>query len=1021
MEYVDGVSLAELLARLQQAGRVMPPALACLLGAAVARALGYAHAATDDGGQPLHLVHRDVNPSNVMVTRAGAVKLLDFGIASAARAVRGRGTGTGFIKGTMGYLSPEQARGQPLDGRSDLFALGLVLYECLTGRRLFDSADPLHDLRLLGDSEFTPPSLVEHGLDSELDAIVARLLARRPEDRYPTGDDAAGALEAVARRLEGDAAGLAALVAELPASAAPLTGGATRALAAARRPGRRFWIATAGALTGAALATAGWLAWSASHREAAAPAAAVGRGAAAAPPILAVLGFTNLTGAADAAWLGSTLAEIVPFELLESARLRRLPDADVARARRDLGPAAASEELAPAALARLRRALNVDLVLVGGFRRTHPGQVEMAVRLQETAGGRTVARVRWTGDERGVAAAAARAGRELGRQLGGAAPPARPANGEASRLYLEGMERLRQGDPARATTLLEQAAAADPQQASTHLALSQAAAQLGYEARARDHAARASRLAASVSLEQGLRVEAQVHRVHQRWPDAVAAYEALARSFPDDLDDGLALAEALAAAGRVQEARATLERLRALPPPRGDDPRVALAIAARADDGQKRLAAASAARAQALARAAPLLVAAAELSQAQALRSLAQCPRALSLASASRAAFERAGLAREAVMAGNLIAACRYDAGDVAGALRMTEGNVPISLGMGDRRGAALLLKNAGIAFLELRRTAEARARLARSLVLAREIDDPHAVGEALFHLGLAHAEAGDLPGANRFLGRALANAREHRGQRLDARLMAAADHLFLTGAIDQAIQLNNEAVAMARHLKKQETLAIGLRIDFSYRRERGEREAARRSIAELRALAPRLSPGMAMAAAADISDGILALDEGDAATAESLARRALAGLGPGPMRAVTAFQARQLLTLALVARGDHAGASREVTETMAAMRVSPLSPWHRFQLEVNRARVEAASGKVAVARRRLATVGAACRRGRFRLHELRARLAALEIGPRSPTRARRLRALAADRGLVLVATRAASLGGIHRLGESVR
>jgi serine/threonine protein kinase len=186
----------------------MPPGVACYIAAEIASALAYAHALTDDAGRPLAIVHRDVSPSNIRVTPLGGLKLLDFGIARAAGHLRDERTLTGTLKGKISYMSPEQADGQPVDRRTDVFALGIVLYECLTLERLFRGEDDFETLRLVREAKVWPPSSVRPELDADVDAVVARMLARAPEARYQSCDEVAQALEPIVRRLDGDAAAL---------------------------------------------------------------------------------------------------------------------------------------------------------------------------------------------------------------------------------------------------------------------------------------------------------------------------------------------------------------------------------------------------------------------------------------------------------------------------------------------------------------------------------------------------------------------------------------------------------------------------------------------------------------------------------------------------------------------------------------------------------------------------------------------------------------------------------------------
>ncbi|HZS38569.1 MAG TPA: protein kinase [Polyangia bacterium] len=215
MEFVDGVDLSSLLRHAFDLRRPMPPGVACYIAAEIASALAYAHALTDDAGRPLAIVHRDVSPSNIRVTPLGGLKLLDFGIARAAGHLRDERTLTGTLKGKISYMSPEQADGQPVDRRTDVFALGIVLYECLTLERLFRGEDDFETLRLVREAKVWPPSSVRPDLDADVDAVVARMLARTPEARYQSCDEVAQALEPIVRRLDGDAAALRRYLQEL--------------------------------------------------------------------------------------------------------------------------------------------------------------------------------------------------------------------------------------------------------------------------------------------------------------------------------------------------------------------------------------------------------------------------------------------------------------------------------------------------------------------------------------------------------------------------------------------------------------------------------------------------------------------------------------------------------------------------------------------------------------------------------------------------------------------------------------
>jgi serine/threonine protein kinase len=215
MELIEGCDLIELLDASVHANRILPPGLACHIIAELADGLAYAHALTDARGRRLDIVHRDVSPSNVMISSLGEVKLVDFGIAKAADHIGGDTTDVGVLKGKIGYLSPEQASGQPIDRRADIFALGVVFWECLTCERLFRSSSDLETLRRIRAAQVPPPSAKRPGLDPAVDRIVLGMLAQRQETRFQSCDEVVQALAPVKRRLGGSIAALRAFLEEL--------------------------------------------------------------------------------------------------------------------------------------------------------------------------------------------------------------------------------------------------------------------------------------------------------------------------------------------------------------------------------------------------------------------------------------------------------------------------------------------------------------------------------------------------------------------------------------------------------------------------------------------------------------------------------------------------------------------------------------------------------------------------------------------------------------------------------------
>ncbi len=197
LEFVEGVTLHDLLADAREAGIALPVPVAAGVVSQALHGLHAAHEAVDDTGEPLELVHRDVSPQNIMIGKDGLVKTLDFGVAKAASELHV--TRAGQLTGKAAYMAPEQVTMRPLDRRTDVFAAGVVLWEVLTGERLFRAPGTSESAALVNILELRvrAPSELRPGLSAELDRLVLRALDRQPSRRFGTARDFALALEGV--------------------------------------------------------------------------------------------------------------------------------------------------------------------------------------------------------------------------------------------------------------------------------------------------------------------------------------------------------------------------------------------------------------------------------------------------------------------------------------------------------------------------------------------------------------------------------------------------------------------------------------------------------------------------------------------------------------------------------------------------------------------------------------------------------------------------------------------------------
>jgi serine/threonine protein kinase len=193
MEYVDGVALARIALTGKRAGEPIPHELVAFACARAAEGLHAAHALEDGAGRSLELVHRDVTPSNILVGFDGGVKITDFGIAKAAG--KSSHTRTGIIKGKIAYMSPEYASRRPVDGRADLYSLGIVMFELIAGKVPFDARGDLELLKLVAYAQPQTLGAAVPGVDAELAAVVDRLLQKDPAARFSTGVELADALD----------------------------------------------------------------------------------------------------------------------------------------------------------------------------------------------------------------------------------------------------------------------------------------------------------------------------------------------------------------------------------------------------------------------------------------------------------------------------------------------------------------------------------------------------------------------------------------------------------------------------------------------------------------------------------------------------------------------------------------------------------------------------------------------------------------------------------------------------------
>ena len=853
MELLGGETLMERLAR---SGR-LSEAEALPLVEQMAGALEAAHRAG--------VVHRDFKSANVMLVPQGPgapgvrAVVTDFGLARRDPGAGGSivtETLTAAVAGTPAYMAPEQIEGGPITAATDIYALGIVMYEMLTGRQPFGGETPLARMvERLKTAPVAPRAFVAD-LDPLWEAVILRCLEREPRDRFAAAGE-------VAKTLRGESGPVA----------------ATRPLPARRRVSPVLAVAAL-----AAVAVLGVVGWRALRRAAPSGPAAVRRS-------VAVLGLRNLTGRAEAAWLAVALAEMLTSELGAGEALRTVPGEAVARLRAEL-PLGDFGSLARDTLARIRDRLGSDLLVLGSFTalgEAAGGRLRLDVSLQDASAGETVASVSQTGTESELFDLVSRTGAELRRKIGLADPTAAesgavravlPAGRDAARLYAEGLERLRMFDALGARALLEKAQAADPAHAFTRSALAAVWSMLGYDARAREEAKRAVDLSAGLSRQDRLSIEGTYRETNGEWDKAVEIYQGLSGLFPDSLEYGLRLASAQESAGRGRDALATLEALRRLPAPAGRDPRIDLleAVVARyLSESARGHQAASRAAATALAQGARHVLARARFEEGSNLQNLGRMDEALAALEEAERLFKEAGDLKGMAGSMNNRALVIAGRGDLDGAERLSKEALAAYASIGNRSGEALMRGNLGNIAYFRGDLAGARRSWEETLPTYLEIGEKDGAARMLHNIASVLGEQGDVRGARAMFERAASLYREigHKSG-VGATLGNIARCFHQEGDLAAAGRAFEESLAVWRETGDKQYAAPAVLDHGRLLRDRGDAAGARRAFDEALGLQREMGQeGEAAEARLALAD--LDIDEGGAGGAEAPVREALA------------------------------------------------------------------------------------------------------------------------------------------------
>lgn len=869
MELLRGDTLA---ARLQRNGRLSIAEAGPIVEQMVS-GLAAAHRAG--------IVHRDLKSENVILVAEGErvrAVVSDFGLAHATGAAA---SPEQRIVGTPAYMAPEQVEGKPTTAATDIYALGVVIYEMVTGRVPFTGDTPLRAAQRRLQAPPLPATHYVPGLDPRWDAAIDRCLRREPRERFRTVDEVLTLLE--------------------------------RGVPARPRTRRRFLAVLAVAL----LAGAAALLWRASPP---------GRGPAAPPPLakaprraVAVLGVRAAGGEPrDAPWLGEYLAERVEAELAAGGGLRTLPGEVRARVERER-----SEPDAPAG--GLRDAFGADL-LVAGTWSTRDGRLSLSLAAREATSGAEIAAAAAEGLEGDPADVAARACRGLRERLG-VIPPAdvetaglragRLSSLEAAREYGTGLVALRGFDALGARAAFERAVAVDPSHPLARAALARALSALGLDDRARKEAQRAHDLSASLSEAQRLAIEAQLRESAHEWPRAVEVRREQRARAPDDPEHAIELVEALVALGSPDEA---LRALEAAGPPVVADPRFAMAES-RAALGAGLLdraqGAVDAAVRLAQQRAATLLLARARLLEAQVLRTRG------ALDAAVAAGDEAARLFRVGGDRGSVARALRHSAdvrryqGQLVEARRLAEESLDVARAVGEVGTASTAVNRIASVLQEEGQLAASRLRYEEVRSMAPELGDRELEATAMNNIGVSWWLAGDLVSARRQLEGALAFFRRIGGKRgISFTLFNLGFVLVDRGELGAASRAFEESAALSRQLTQPSLTGMAVFGQGQVALAGGDMGLARRRHEEALAIRSGLDE-RGRVADSQLALAALDLDEARVDAAEPLLAAVVEEFARESRRDREAL-ARALLAELLLARGRLDEARREADRAVA-------------------------------------------------------------------------------------------------------
>ena len=915
------------------------------------------------------IIHRDFKSSNVMLVPTDndehglRVVVTDFGLARSNASDESMLTvlsSAGELRGTPSYMAPEQLEGGEITAAADIYALGLVMYEMFTGSLPFSGGQGLTSiLKRLKEAVPSPRTLVAD-LDRNWEACILRCLERDPANRFPS-------VEALQRSLRGE-----------EVAAQPEIRKADFPRLPGRQNQRRILLGAGAFLLVAVLALLMFHNLSRSVQDSKRRS-------------VAVLGFKNLNGDADVAWLSTAFAEMLTTELATGEQLRTIPGENVTRMKVDLA-LPESSSFAPDTLARIRSYLGADVVIFGSYlvQNGNPNRVRMDLRLQDSIKGDLLATISDEGYPTELLDLVSRSGAQLRERLGvrqlakseaGLVRTSMPANPRAARAYSEALEKLRLFDAIGAQSLLEAAVKADPEHPLARSALATSWSMLGYSAKAKEEAKKAMDLSAALSREDRLLIEGRYREAALEWDRAAEVYRTLFGFFPDNLDYGLRLASTQTSAGRSKDAMTTVGMLRKLSGLEGNSPRIDLAEARTAgalSDFRRQQVLAASAVTKGKAQGARLLVAGARLLEGTAFANLGDLDHARAAFEDAQQMYVAAGDRWDAANSATNLAYILAKAGDPAGAKTMYEGSLETYIEFGDKKGAAAAFVSMANLFRSQGNLAGAKSMHERAIAIYREIGDRAGEATALNNVANVLGLEGNSSEARKMYETALPVFTEIGDRNGAATVLGnLAELLSEKGDFARAAMLYEQSLTTFREVGNNSSLAYALSRLADLLLTQGDLEGARHNHEEALAVRNKLGEKGSVAES-QIALAHISLLEGAAGSAEETAKAAVEQFRT-EKRGDDEASALGVLARSLLAQQKYAEAAAAIAR---AEELSSKSANNALRLSVGitTASIRATRGQTVKAANDLNSIVTQARKAGLVAVELEARLALGEI-----------------------------------------